>query len=131
MITLVTCVIIWYALDKNKISKKALNVINKENKNNSVIISQISFWEIAMLIKLNRLIINADYEEFIDLILISNNYKIFGITPKIAQFAVSFDNSITKDPADRIISATSITENAPLITADKNLISSKLIKTIW
>ncbi len=33
--------------------------------------------------------------------------------------------------ADRIIAATSLVENAPLVTADKNLINAKVINTIW
>jgi len=36
-----------------------------------------------------------------------------------------------KDPADRIIAATSIIENANLITAEKELRQSKQVATIW
>jgi PIN domain nuclease of toxin-antitoxin system len=36
-----------------------------------------------------------------------------------------------KDPADRIITATSIIENANLVTADKESRQSKKVATIW
>jgi len=36
-----------------------------------------------------------------------------------------------KDPADRIIAATSIIENANLVTADNELRQSKKVATIW
>jgi predicted nucleic acid-binding protein len=36
-----------------------------------------------------------------------------------------------ENPADRLISATSIYLDAPLITADKKIRNSKKIKTIW
>ncbi|MCK5094899.1 MAG: PIN domain-containing protein, partial [Spirochaetes bacterium] len=53
------------------------------------------------------------------------------ITPEIARMSVEFDDSVNSDPADRIIAATSLIENAPLVTADKNLINAKAINTIW
>ncbi|OPX40485.1 MAG: PIN domain-containing protein, partial [Desulfobacteraceae bacterium 4484_190.3] len=36
-----------------------------------------------------------------------------------------------KDPADRIIAATSIIENAKLVTADKEIRQSEKVATIW
>jgi len=50
---------------------------------------------------------------------------------KKAKKATTLPNEINKDPADRIISATSVIKKAPLITADKNLQKAKSIKTIW
>ena len=41
------------------------------------------------------------------------------------------NNTIFKDPADRIIVATSIIENAKLVTADKKLRQSQKVATIW
>ena len=83
-----------------------------------------------MLMRKQRIIINISYQEFIGLLKASNNYIFKGITPKIAELSVNLPNEINQDPADRIISATSIITNTPLITADKNLLQSKL-KTIW
>ena len=47
------------------------------------------------------------------------------------KLSVELDNSVNHDPADRIIAATSLVEDAPLVTADKNLIKAKSINTIW
>lgn len=50
---------------------------------------------------------------------------------EIAELSDNFDNTINKDPADRIISATSVIHNAQLVTADQNLISSYSVNTLW
>ena len=52
------------------------------------------------------------------------------ITPEIA--ALSQGNIfLHKDPADRLIAATAIHHNIPLITADKKLTKIKELNIIW
>ena len=61
----------------------------------------------------------------------SSKYILKGISPKIADLSVNLPESISNDPADRIIAATSIINNAGLITPDKSLRTSNILKTIW
>jgi len=131
MIVVDTHIIIWDALKPEMLSKNAKNAIKKANKNDGIIISDISLWEIAMLIKKNRLEINVPHLEFMELVKSSNNYIIQSINPEIADISVNLSSEINADPADRIICATSIFKDIPLITADKNLLKSSLVKTIW
>ncbi len=131
MITLDTHIIIWNAIKPEHLSKKAKNAIATANKTDGIIISDISFWEIAMLINKSRLEIEIPYLDFINLIRASYNFQIKSITPEIADLSTKFPSQVNLDPADRIISATSILCNAPLVTADSNLRKSKTIKTIW
>jgi PIN domain nuclease of toxin-antitoxin system len=131
MILLDTCAIIWDALEKNQISKKALNAINKADEFNALIISDISVWEIAMLIKKERISIDTSASNFINLYLQTRNISVIQISPEIAELSVNFGEDVNKDPADRIITATSIIQNAQLVTADRNLIQSKIVETIW
>jgi PIN domain nuclease of toxin-antitoxin system len=127
MITLDTCSLVWLSLSPDRLSKNAKKAI----KNNSLIMSDISLWEIAMLTKSGRLIIDTSYSEYIELLLSSFGIQVNPITPEIARMSVDFDDSVNRDPADRIIAATSLVEDAPLVTADKNLIKAKIINTIW
>lgn len=127
MITLDTCSLVWLSLSPDRLSKNA----DKAIKNNSLVMSDISLWEIAMLTKSGRLIIDISYSEYIELLLSSFSIQVDPITPEIARMSVEFDDSVNSDPADRIIAATSLIENAPLVTADKNLIKAKVINTIW
>ena len=84
-----------------------------------------------MLIKKGRLQIDDSASNFIHAILDSQNFIYKSITPEIAELSVNLGNEINKDPADRIIVATSILENTALITADDNLLKSSIVNTIW
>ena len=126
-----TCAIVWDAIEPNQLSDKAKKAINRADEFNALIISDISVWEISMLIKRNRLSIESTPSHFLNLYLQTRNISVIQISPEIAELSVNFDESINKDPADRIISATSIIQNAQLVTADKNLIASEMIETVW
>lgn len=129
MILLDTCAIIWDALAPNKLTPKAKKAI--KNAGSDLYICDISIWEISMLIKRNRLSVEDTPSDFIKLVLQSRNYHVHEITPEVAELSVNFGPEINNDPADRLISATSILLNAPLITADQNLRDATLIETIW
>ncbi len=84
-----------------------------------------------MLIKRNRLVIEDTPAEFIKLVLQARNFQIQEITPEIAELSVNFGPEINSDPADRLIAATSILLNAPVVTADQNLREATILQTIW
>lgn len=129
MILLDTCAIIWDALNPGKLSSDAAKAINAPG--NVLIICDISIWEISMLIKRNRLSVDVASSEFVKLALQARDFNIREITPPIAELSVNLGKEINNDPADRLISATSILLNAPIVTADKNLRDASLIETIW
>jgi len=131
MIVVDTHIIIWNALKPEMLSRKAEKAISAANNSDGIIFCDISLWEIAMLMHKGRLSIDVEYLEFIRLILESNNYVNRGITPEIARLSAKLFSDNNKDPADRIIAATSIIENAKLVTADKKLRQSGKVTTIW
>jgi len=131
MILLDTHIIIWDALQPQKLSPKARKMIDQANEMGKIFIADISLWEIAMLMAKKRLVIDTTYAEFISLIRAANHYVFESITPEIAELSASLNSGINLDPADWLICATSIVRGAPLVTADSNLRASKLVKTIW
>jgi len=130
MIVMDSCSIIWDALSPKDLSRKAKLAINRHEQD-GLIFCDISAWEISMLIKKGKLKVDEKPAKFIKAILESRNYIYKSISPEIADLSVNLGTEINKDPADRLIVATSIIENIELITADRNLIKSSLVKTIW
>ncbi len=129
MILLDTCAIIWDALEPGKLTANAKKTI--KHYEGELIICDISIWEISMLIKKKRLVIDATAAGFIDLLLQSRNFHVQAITPEIASLSVDFGPEISSDPADRLIAATSIVMHAPVITADRALRDAEVVETIW
>ncbi len=131
MITLDTHVILWDALQPEMLSEKARDAIGEANQTDGLFFCSISLWEIAMLIRKKRIEISLPYIDFVDLLLSSNRYVFQGITPEIALLSTALPDTINSDPADRIISASSLVTRTPLVTADENLRQSDMLQTIW
>lgn len=131
MILLDTCAIIWDALDQSRLTARAVNAIDKADQHGALIMSDISAWEIAMLVKKGRLEIDTNAANFMTLYLQSRNISVIHISPEIAELSTSFGTDISNDPADRLIAATSIIHNAQLVTADEKLLQSDIVDTLW
>src|SRR5262245_30829923 len=108
VIVLDTHVIIWDALQPDRLSRRASKAIARANQEDGILFCDISLWEIAMLIHKKRIWVDATYLEFITQLLASNHYSLKSITPEIAELSTTLPATISKDPADRIIAATSI-----------------------
>ena len=131
MILLDTHILIWDALSPEKMSKTAMEAIESEEAKNQLLIADISLWEIAMLIDKGRLSISADAGTFIDALLKLRNYEVVPINAEIAFKSIELSKVIQSDPADSLIAATSLVNNATLITADSKILYSKVVKTLW
>ncbi len=67
VILLDTCAIIWDALDQSQLTEPANAAISKADEHNELIISDISIWEISMLINRSRIKIATTPANFLTL----------------------------------------------------------------
>lgn len=91
-------------------------------------LSDITILEIAMLAKKGRIELTVSAQEYLRAI--QRNYPPLPITSEIASMAVDLDLP-QGDPFDRIIVATAMHHKLPLITRDKNIPASGLVRTVW
>ena len=103
----------------------------KAIRDNDVLgVSIISCWEIAMLVAKNRLRFSIDVQDWITQALKYKGIKLIELTPEIAVLATRLPGDFHKDPADRIIAASSLKIGAPLITLDKRIKEWGHVQTI-
>ena len=84
-----------------------------------------------MYFKRSQLRGTGSIENSIRHILGDTGVKILDITPEIADLAVAFPDSYSKDPGDRIIGATSRAYGLTLITQDERILKSPLVRSLW
>lgn len=128
MVVIDTHVLIQDVLDPKRLSAKARRAL--EGAFGALAISDISLWEIAMLIAKGRIEPATDADQFISDIVEARAIAVLPITPKVAVLAQS-EAFPHRDPADRIIAATAIVHGAQLVTADKQLHETPSLRVIW
>lgn len=131
MILMDTCALIFDALSPDRLSDKALQAIDEGEKNSELTCSDISLWEIAMLIAKDRLDPGTDVLSFLRLVLAARMIRLLTITPEIAK--ISADDTLFHhhDPADRIIAASAIHYRGKLVTCDARLHSIEGLNIVW
>ena len=131
MIVLDTHVLIWWVNDKGKLSEKARQVIKQALDNDAIYISAITVWEVAILVKKNRLKLSMDVETWKDKVLALPMVNCIDISPNIAVKSVNLPNFTHLDPADRIIIATALNQGMKLVTKDEKIQEYKGLETVW
>jgi PIN domain nuclease of toxin-antitoxin system len=131
MILLDTCVIIFDALTPEKLSQKASKALEKGRQSNCLVCSDISLWEIAMLVSKERLKLAIPLRDFLADVILANRLRVLPISPEIAAFSACHSEFIHGDPADRIIAATALHHKAVLLTRDTRLRKIKALKSMW
>jgi PIN domain nuclease of toxin-antitoxin system len=130
LILLDTHVVIWLAQDYQRISPTAQSAIeHARKKDRGLAVSGIALVEIARLANHRRIHLTPDAETYLSEI--ERRFVVFPITANIALQAFELPASFPKDPVDRIIGATALVEDIPLLTADREIRKSRAVPTIW
>lgn len=129
MILLDTHVLIWLALEPQKLSKHAKEAIRSARREGGLAIAGITLWELAWLAANHRIETSVTVESFVGEC--TSRTTVLPTTAAIAARAVSFPETFPKDPQDRLIGATALTEGIKLVTHDRLIRKSGLIPTIW
>ncbi|HTP90415.1 MAG TPA: type II toxin-antitoxin system VapC family toxin [Xanthobacteraceae bacterium] len=119
MILLDTHVAIWFTTN-TKFGKRSTSIVERAQAAGELVISAISFWEIAMLISKGRLRALKSASEQRSKILASGIQE-RPLSGEICVLAGELEN-LHADPADRLLAATAITLGATLVTADERLL---------
>jgi PIN domain nuclease of toxin-antitoxin system len=130
MIQLDTHVLIWRELAPERLSPQAGSAIEAASiAGEAITISPITLWEIAQLASRGRIRLMVPIEEFMRNV--EENYRVADITGPIVIEAARLQEPFPKDPMDRLIAATAMFENLTLITADRDILASKVCKLLW
>jgi len=90
-------------------------------------LSDVSLLEVALLAGRGRLRLAVPLEEWLETAAHPRSVRTIPISPAIATRVAALTDTF-RDPADRVIVATSQTLHAPLLTRDKAIIRSRLVK---
>ena len=131
MIVLDTHAWVWFISNPENLSKRAAKAVKGAIKDKSILISSISAWELALLVRKKRLKLTIEVSDWITKSESLPFIQFVPVTNSIAVKSVNLPVPLHPDPADRIIIATALSVGAPLVTKDKKLIGYSPVKTIW
>lgn len=127
-----THILLFWADHPERLTMAAQQALDSGRAEGTLACAAISLWEIAMLFRKNRLVLPAQHTplSYMEDIVTLLELNILPLTPAIATLAES-GIVMQGDPSDRLIAATAIVYQAPLITADEKLHAIPSLSCIW
>ena len=132
MIVLDTHVLVWWVDSPTKLPPKVQKIIEKViKKEEKLIVSAISVWEIFMLVKKGKLGFAIDINAWLQKIESMMFLEFIPVDNQIAAKSVNLPGKFHNDPADRIIIATAREYGAKLVTSDQKILNYRHVQSIW
>jgi PIN domain nuclease of toxin-antitoxin system len=121
--------LLWWALDPGKLSPAAAATV-REMEQRGGFASSISLWELGTKIQRGKLELGISIEEF------ARRIERTAIVQVLAVDTATWLRSVElvwdhRDPADRVIVATSVLLGVPLVTADNEIHRFGGVTCIW
>jgi len=129
VVVLDTHVLLWWAVDPDKLSSGAAASLAAMERHGGFA-SSISIWELGVKIQRGKLEIGISIDEF------ARRIRKSGIIELLAVNTATWLRSLEldwehRDPADRVIVATALLQDVPLITADSEIRRFRGVSCVW
>ena len=117
MVVIDTSTLLFWTLDNQRLSPAAAVAINDAER---VVVSSISVWEIGVKVSKRRLYIPVPIREFADRLVQIDVVEVLPVDTEtwLQSIELQWEH---RDPADRVIVATAMLRNCPLITSDETI----------
>src|SRR5215471_11410421 len=129
LILLDTHAVAWLASGEERISRPAQAAIEQARQTvRGLSISDFTVVELSMLFRKKQFVLAVSPEAF--LAEVERRFVVLPVSAGIALQAFELPASHPRDPADRIIGATALVEDIPLLTTDREIRKSRAVPTI-
>jgi len=121
---------LWWLSEPSILGNEARQAIDGARSTGTLGVSTISVWEAALLVKKGRLELKMSVSDLVTHCEQLPFLRFISVSPKIALEAVKLE-PFHADPADRFIVASTLNLGATLVTKDKRIHESALVKAVW
>lgn len=118
-----THVIVWLVEGTAEVPVTVRSVIEEAARTEDVLVSAISFWEIALLVSRRRLALSEPVLRWAEMVVVKPGIRLTPFTVDIAVDSVNLPGRLHADPADRFLVAAAREVGATLVTRDRRLLA--------
>ena len=124
MIILDTHIWLWWLLGDGNLSPDERGALDLKASHGELTVSWVSIWETEMLERKGRIKLSPDFSSWISAAADTQIARVLPVDIDLVVAQRQLPESFHGDPADRLITATSILSGYPLATHDKRIRSA-------
>ena len=126
-----THIVVWWSSAPERLTRRQRAILKaKPQSGETVAISAITLWELAMLAEEGRIQIPMSIDSWLEEIETDSEIVVLPLTREVALDSVRLGSEFPKDPADRIIVATARCNGLSLLTSDERILRSQKVPVI-
>jgi PIN domain nuclease of toxin-antitoxin system len=129
-VVLDTHILVLWVSSPESLSPSQLRATRDVNEQNPAIVADVSLWEIAMLHATDRLAFSLPLQDWLTRAVAPPLVRVAEITPRIVTEVTNLSHWDNRDPADRLIVATTRVYGAALLTDDQRIRDSGLVEVV-
>ena len=122
---------IWWVSDPTRLSRRARQVIRREEASGGLIVSAISVWEVALKHSLGKLDLDREIRSWIAFAVSYPGIQITPLDQQDAMESTLLPGKFHRDPADRFIVALARRLRCPVVTSDEQILEYEHVTAIW
>ena len=122
---------IWWNMTPQNLSQRVIDLVSDINSYDEMLLSAISPWEFSKLLEKQRIGISCHPEDWIITALDMPKLRLVPLTPILSYRSTILPQPFHSDPADQIIVATALGENATILTKNEKILAYKRVKSLW
>ncbi len=116
---------VWWLRRDPRLSDASIEQLDAFEYDDRPRLADISLWEVAMLVQSKRLQLDAPLRDWLEIASHPRTVRVVPISAAIASETTALSRTL-RDPADRLIVATSRILGSPLLTYDRVILRSRL-----
>ncbi|HEV3215188.1 MAG TPA: type II toxin-antitoxin system VapC family toxin [Vicinamibacterales bacterium] len=118
---------VWWVDGDRRLGESAIASLGALPADDRPYVADISLWEVATLVERGRLEFSLPLAAWLEAAAHPRSVRVVPVTPAIAAETAGLPDTFHRDPADRLIVATSRVLHIPLLTKDRGIIQSRLV----
>ena len=125
-----THILLWWLGPASRLSPGQWKVIEQAGPEEPLWVSEITLWEIATLLSLDRIELRLPLRDWLEKATAPPLVRRLGISPAVAAEVAALPDTFHRDPADRILVATARVYGATLLTQDQRILRAGIVPTL-
>lgn len=119
---------VWWVGRVERLGRDVAAALDALPPDNRPLLCDISLWEVATLVARGRLSLTQPLPQWLEAAAHPRTVRLLSITPEIAADVARLPSTFHHDPADRVIVATCRVMGLPLLTRDRRILRSRLVR---